>query len=201
MNPDKASRGIWSWDIVKFVVLISCILFTGVFLLYGWNEDGLRHNIRWTARISFVLFCMAFSASSVHWYVRNSLSWWLRMNRKFIGVSFAIIHLIHLVTILLLQYFFHPVFESAAITSIVGGGGAYLLIILMLVTSFERFAKYLSNKHWKYLHTTGGYWIWIVFLSTYLKRVDEPIHWLYVLILFFVLGFRILFFFKNDSSN
>lgn len=191
MKNDNHSRGVWSWDIVKYVIGLSLLFFAFLFMFYGWNEAAVRQNIRWTARISFVLFCIAFSASAIHESVKNSLSWWLFMNRKFFGVSFAIIHLVHLGAILMLQYYFHPVFDNAATISILGGGGAYLFIVLMLVTSFERFAKFLSKKQWKLLHTIGGYWIWIVFLSTYLKRVDESFHWIYVIILGLMLYLRL----------
>ena len=55
------------------------------------------------------------------------------MNRKFIGVTFAIIHLIHLGLLVLLQVKFHPVFELAAFSSLLAGGGAYIFAGLMFI--------------------------------------------------------------------
>lgn len=167
----------------------SLTLFLVLFLFFGFTEEGLRHNIRWSARISFVLFCLAFGASALR---PNSFSWWLRMNRKYLGISFAIVHLLHLGLLIALQYFFHPVFQLAKSSSLLGGGIAYVFLTLMLLTSFDHFAKYLSKKQWKMLHTWGGYWIWAIFMSTYYKRaVTEPWHWIFVVILMAVLFLRI----------
>ena len=116
------------------------------------------------------------------------------MNRKYFGISFAINHLIHLGFLVVLQQVFHPVFELAATTSLLAGGMAYFFVVTMLLTSFESFAKYLSRKNWKLLHTIGGYWIWVIFLSTYAKKVQNVgVMFLpFVLILIAVLIIRLL---------
>ncbi len=201
-SPQSNSRGIWATDLVIWLITGSIIFFGIIVMLFGYGEEGLRHLIRWSARISFTLFCLAFSASMIHEYFKNSQSWWLRMNRKYIGISFAIIHLIHLVFILLLQSFFHPVFNLAAKSSIIGGSIAYFFVVSMLLTSFDSFARYLNPVYWKWLHTIGGYWIWTIFLTTYLKRADtEPIHWIPVGILIAIIIFRIKKLFRNILSR
>ena len=63
---------------------------------------------------------------------------------------------------------------------------------LMFLTSFEKFASYLSKQQWKWLHLIGGSWIWIVFMSTYFKRaLTEPLHWIYIGIVLAVMGLRV----------
>ena len=201
MNSDVNSRGIWAWDVVKYVVGLSILIFCVLFFSYGWTEEAVMQNMRWSARISFTLFCLSFASSAIHHWTKNSLSWWLRMNRRYLGISFAIIHIIHLGFVILLQINFHPVFNMAACTSIMGGGIAYLFVVFMLATSFERFAQYLNPKQWKTLHTLGGYWILAIFMSTYLKRVDEPVHWLFVIILVIVLGLRASYLLRSKFVN
>lgn len=164
-------RGIWAWDIVKIITLFSILLFLSIFHLKGFNEESNRIVIRLTARISGILFCLAFGASAFHSWSKNSFSWWIFMNRKFWGISFAIMHLVHLAFLVLLQQYFHPVFEQAATTSLLSGGLAYLFLVLMLLTSFPSFAKKISKQNWKILHSYGGYWIWLIFIISYLKRV------------------------------
>ena len=93
------------------------------------------------------------------------------MNRKFWGISFAILHLVHLAFLVLLQQYFHPVFEKAATTSLMAGGLVYLFLVLMLLTSFPFFAEKITTKSWKILHTAGGYWIWLIFMISDVKRV------------------------------
>ncbi len=193
MANHQVSRGLWDWDVVKLALGLPILLYLSFFLFFGFTEDGTRAAIAWSAKISFVLFCLAFAASAAHLRIRNSLSFWWLMNRKYFGISFAINHLLHLSFLVILQQVFHPVFDLAAGTSLVAGGLAYLFIVLMLLTSFEAFSKYLSQRNWKLLHTIGGYWIWLIFMSTYFKKVmNVGVAFLpFVLILIFVLLLRI----------
>ncbi len=165
------SNGLWHWRIVQLTVGLSVLCFAAFYLLGGFTEESTRQCIRLSAKVSVVLFSMAFAASAVQGLLRNSLTFWWRMNRKYLGISFAIVHLLHLAFLVLLQQCFHPVFTLAKTTSLFAGGMAYLFVVLMLLTSFERFSKYLSKKSWKLLHTVGGWWIWAIFASSYFKRV------------------------------
>ncbi len=187
------SKGIWDWEVVKLAVGLPILLYAAFFFFIGFNEAGTRAAIAWSAKISFVLFCLAFAASAAHLRIRNFLSFWWLMNRKYLGISFAINHLLHLAFLVVLQQVFHPVFDLAASTSLMAGGLAYLFVVLMLLTSFEPFSKQLSQKNWKLLHTIGGYWIWIIFMSTYFKKVKNVgVEFLpFVLILILILLLRI----------
>ena len=173
------SRGIWAWQLVQLFMGISLLVYSVIFFKSGLYEESTRQAIRLSARISVVLFCIAFVASAFHQWAKNSFSWWVFMNRKFFGISFAFNHLIHLFFLFILQKEFHPVFDLAAHFSLFAGGMAYVFILLMLLTSFSFFEKMISRKNWKRLHTLGGYWIWIVFMSSYSKRVLNE-EWFYL---------------------
>ena len=165
------TKGLWAWDIVKSVLIIGLLSISVNFLLSGFHEDSTRRVIAGTARASVLLFSLAFGASAIHAALKNSFSWWLLMNRKYLGIAFAWVHFTHLLFLFILQSFFHPVFTLAARWALFAGGMAYLFITLMLLTSFDYFAKMISKKTWKYLHLIGGYWIWGVFMSSYVKKV------------------------------
>lgn len=186
------NKGIWYWDTVKWITGIGILLYITLFMILGWTEVGNRAAIQWSARISFITFCLAFGANGVHQFFKNSLSFWLLMNRKYLGISFAISHYIHLLFLGLLQVSFHPVFTKAEHLALLAGGIAYLFMTLMLLTSFDYWSSKLSRKQWKYLHTIGGYWIGGVFFSSYLKRaLTEPWYWLFVVILGLILILRL----------
>ena len=186
------SNGIWYGRLFWTILIVSMLLFGLVFIIHGNTENGVRELIRWSARISFSLFCVAFSASSLHKHVTSSFSWYLLMNRKFLGMAFAVIHLLHLAFIFWLQMKFHPVFELAVTSSLIGGGIAYFFVCIMLITSFEKPKAWISSSSWKWIHTIGGYWIWSIFMTTYWKRTDsESIHWIPVLILLSVIAIRV----------
>ena len=144
-----------------------CYIFWWFAIFNGFTEESTREAIRWTARISVVLFSLAFAASGLHRQFHNPFTFWLLTNRKYLGISFAIMHLVHLCYLGLLQFNFHPVFEKAKTISLIGGGLAYFFIVMMLLTSFKIFSKYLSKRQWKLLHTIGGYWILYIFLRSY----------------------------------
>ena len=201
MASSADSNGIWEWDIVKYVSLGSLLLFTGLLFVYGYTEEGVRQNIRWTARISFTLFALAFGAAGLHYYFKNSLTWWLRMNRKYLGISFAIIHLVHLGFIIWLQLSFDPIFSQADLVSLLGGGIAYFFVVVMLLTSFESFSKHLSKLQWKRLHTIGGYWISVVFFIQYFGKTNEPVYWIFIIILLAIVFFRLNEYFKKKSTT
>ncbi len=61
----------------------------------GFEVDGVRMVIRFTARTSLVLFCLAFSAAALARLWPNASTRWLRRNRRYLGVSFAASHAIH----------------------------------------------------------------------------------------------------------
>ncbi len=189
----------WNWNLVTSIVAGSSMLFAGKLLVSGFDEESIRVLIRWTARISVVLFCLAFGASALHALLQNSTTWWVRMNRKYLGISFAIIHLIHLAVLIVLQVNFHPVFERAAPQALFAGAGAYLFIVLMLLTSFDRFADRLSKNAWKNLHLVGGFWIWGVFMTSYWRRALTEYTYLPIaLLLVVVMGLRVWKLFKTS---
>ncbi|MEZ4952167.1 MAG: hypothetical protein R2825_01165 [Saprospiraceae bacterium] len=198
-SANKQSSGLWEWKLVQVIIGLAILYFGQLFLFNDFDETTTRQAIAMSARVSVILFSLAFVASSFHYFFKNSFSWWLRMNRKYIGISFAIMHLIHLVFLIVLQQYFHPVFNIAKTISLLGGGLAYLFVVLMLLTSFPFFAKYLSPKQWSVLHTVGGYWIWYIFIRSYVRKVTFggydfiPI----VLLLITVIIFRIIYLIKK----
>lgn len=185
-------RGIWGFQLTLVLVAFVTVLCLSNTLIYGFSEATTRTSIRWTARMSAIYFSLAFAASALHSVVQQSWSWWLFMNRKFIGISFAFTHLIHLGVLVILQYQFHPVFELAKVSSLIGGGIAYAFLILMLITSFKGPRSLISNKNWTLLHTVGGYWIWFIFIKSYWKRAGTEGEYIpLVLLLAVVLFLRV----------
>jgi len=160
-----------NWSLVYWIVGCSILWFLGVALIYGFNESSVRMNIRWSARFSLINFCLAFGASAFHKIINNHPSKWLLINRKYLGVSFAIIHIVHLFFLLILSYSFHQLFTPEAIVEISLGGLAYFFTVLMLLTSFSFFSNLISSSQWNLLHRMGGYWILIVFSNSILGRI------------------------------
>ena len=195
-------RGLWEWKLVQAILLVAFLYFSQLFFFNEFNESTTRQAIAVSARVSAVLFCLAFGASSIHYFFKNAFTWWLRMNRKYIGISFAVLHLVHLGFLGILQQNFHAVFNQAKTISLLGGGLAYFFVVLMLLTSFPYFSKYLSKKQWIVLHTVGGYWIWYIFIRSYIRKLmfGEYEFIPIVVLLVAVIFLRIIYYLKKTNN-
>lgn len=160
----------------KLTVLIggSFSLFSILFFIVeGWNETTLLIILRISARVAVVLFILAFVASTLIKLENTSFTRWLIRNRKYIGISFVLVHTIHLGFIFARHLLYEPTLLTSEPVSRVGGFIAYLFILLMAVTSFDVVSKKIRAPYWQVLHTTASYYIWLVFFLAYLKRLGK----------------------------
>ena len=145
----------------------------------GWDADGIRLVIRATARTSLVLFVLAFTASAMVELLPSEATRWQRRNRRYLGVSFAVSHFIHLAAIVSLAVVDRVLFwKLTNLGTIVLAGAAYLFIVAMAATSFDRTAAWLGPRKWRLLHLLGGWYIWISFAVAVGKRVPiDRFYW------------------------
>jgi len=157
------------------LIAVSLFAFTGE----ASTVDGIRLVIRITARTSLALFLLAFTASALVQLVPSRTTRWIRSNRRYLGVSFAVSHFIHLFAIVALVNLAPDVFwQPSAIVNIVFGGLAYVFIASMAVTSFDRTAAWLGAQRWRLLHTAGIWYVWIVFAISLGKRAPaDAFYW------------------------
>ena len=167
----STSLGRWITGSVALVGLVVAVLL--------WRapdlDTGLLWSIRWTARLAFPLFWCAWVASSLDTVFGAAWTRALLGRRRELGISFAVVHLIHLAVIGIRAV--HSQGESLAGRTWIELGGvvAYVFVVGMMATSFPAFSKLLSPSGWKRFHSLGGYWIAAVFLVSYGGRaVNDP---------------------------
>ena len=172
MNATSRQVGFRGWPLTATVSAL-LLLLAGVTLLEATSlTDGLRAVIRLTARTSLVLFLLTFSASSLARVFPGILTRWLISNRRYVGLSFAFSHAIHLAAIMALARTDYETFHRLTnIVTYVGGGLAYVFIILMVVTSFDRSAALLGRRSWRWLHVSGMWYLWMSFALNFGKRI------------------------------
>lgn len=167
----RTSRATLSgWPIVGWSTIAVVAIVLAVFALAGTGEEGVRMAIRATARTSVVLFGLAFVASSLYRLKPSAFTRWLLANRRYLGVSFASSHAIHLAAIVTLAVAFGQ--KLPALIVVVGGFG-YLLIAAMTATSFDRTAKWLGPRNWARLHGYGARYLWLVFFVSYMPEPGQ----------------------------
>ena len=154
----------------------------------GWNAIAIKHAIDATGRSSLILFAIAFTASSIESLWTSSFTRWSLRNRRWIGLSFAASHFIHLGLIVSMSILFpNPFLREQSLGQWLFGGLAYVFVFLMALTSTDHAQHWMGMKSWKRLHYVGSHWIWTVFLFTYLKHVKEGPLWFYLPFLVFTL--------------
>ena len=177
------------WRITTLVTFLIVVGLMFNFGLAGWEALAITDAIDATGRVSLILFSIAFTSSSVESFWPSSLSRWTLRNRRWIGLSFASSHFIHLGLIISMTVFFpDPFVREQSMAQWVFGGLAYGFVMLMALTSTNQAQHWMGMKNWKRLHFVGSHWIWTLFLLTYVKYVKEGPFWFYLPILVFTLS-------------
>lgn len=191
------------WRITGLIATLLLAFILATVQVAGFTEESVRIVIRATARCSVVLFLLAFTASSLHALWPTSATRWQSRNRRYIGVSFAVSHFTHLAALFVLGvYFPHPFVDELQTATIVGGGLAYVFITLMTLTSFAAPRRAIGERAWKMLHTIGAYYIWLIFLNSYLSRALMDSRYApYALALLLALGLRIAYWSKRRRDT
>ena len=172
------------------------------------NNESLMLWARHTARISFAYFLLSFSASSLYYFFSNALTKFIRHQRRYIGLSFALAHTIHLVA---LTSFFIVMEENPGIVVIIGGGLGYVAMYAMALTSNDNAVKKLGFKRWKQIHWFGANYIAVIFAYTYVGKLldgqpngsdyDYLTFTLMVCMIFMVFILRLIYFLKSKNSQ
>ena len=188
-----AGKRLGGWPLVGWCALVLVGLMAAILAVDGIDEPGLRAAVRTSAQTSFVLFTAAFSASALCAAWPRPLTRWMLRNRRYLGVSFAVSHFIHLMAIVALAVRLGDRFKLDP-TTLVGGGLAYVFIAAMTATSFDRTAAWIGPRAWRRLHTTGAYYIWFIFFISYAPRAAIESLWYapFVFILLAVIGLRLV---------
>jgi sulfoxide reductase heme-binding subunit YedZ len=159
-----------------------------------FEVEGVRMVIRFTARSSLLLFCLAFSAAALARLWPNAWTRWQRRNRRYLGLSFATSHAIHAVAIVAFAKMDSAGFaEATSAASYIFGGIGYAVIIAMSATSFDRAAALLGPRAWRALHLLGGYYLWFQFMVSFGKRVPAmPLYAVFLVPLLAVMALRMI---------
>lgn len=136
----------------------------------GWNAEGAGAAARYTARFSFPIFVLAWSASAIAKLWRGGWRSVLLRRRRAIGLGFAAAHFVHLGALLIAVLVFAT---PRSLTTIYGGGFGYVMVALMALTSNDWSVRTLGPRNWKLLHTFGGIVIAGIFFVSYFGRLED----------------------------
>jgi methionine sulfoxide reductase heme-binding subunit len=182
------------WRLFAMLALTLIGLSVWIAGMRQFEVDGVRMVIRFTARTSLLLFCLAFGAGALARLWPNGWTRWQRRNRRYLGASFAASHAIHAVAIVFFAAMSPPQFRDAtSMASFIFGGIGYAFIIAMTATSFDRSAEAIGPRAWRILHLAGGYYLLLQFMVSFGKRIPQmPLYALFLIPLFAVFTLRMI---------
>lgn len=191
-----SQRQIWleGWRLLAVLTLSLIALSLWIASMRLFEVEGVRMVIRFTARSSLLLFCLAFSAAALARLSPNAWTRWQHRNRRYLGLSFAASHAIHAAAIVAFARMDPAGFAQAtSAASYIFGGIGYGFIIAMSATSFDRTAALLGLRTWRILHVAGGYYLWFQFMVSFGKRVPAmPLYAAFLVPLLIVLTLRMI---------
>jgi DMSO/TMAO reductase YedYZ heme-binding membrane subunit len=191
-----AYRQTWfeGWRLFAVLALALTALCIWIAGMRGFEVEGVRMVIRFTARTSLLFFCLAFSAAALARLWPNAWTRWQRRNRRYLGVTFAASHGLHAIAIASFAIMDPAGYAAAtSASSYVFGGIGYAFIIAMTATSFDRTAQALGPRAWRALHLTSGYYLLFQFTVSFGKRVpDMPLYALFLIPLVAVFVLRMV---------
>lgn len=179
------------WRVFWLLAGLETALFAAGLAGFGGDEAGLRALVRFTVRVSFLVFAVVYAAAPLRRLYTAPATRWLLRNRRYLGVSFAWAHGLHGLAIALLALRLGDSLEVDPTTRL-GGGLAYLLIAAMTLTSFDRTARWLGPHRWKLLHRAGLHWLWFIFALNWTASVGVSLGYLpFALITWGLLALRL----------
>jgi sulfoxide reductase heme-binding subunit YedZ len=189
-------EGYWfeGWRLLAVLTLALTALCLWIAGMRGFEVEGVRMVIRFTARTSLMFFCVAFSAAALARLWPNAWTRWQSRNRRYLGVTFAASHGLHALAIASFAVM-DPAGYAAATSaaSYIFGGIGYAFIIAMTATSFDRATQAMGPRAWRTLHLAGGYYLLFQFMVSFGKRIpDMPLYALFLIPLVAVFVLRMV---------
>jgi DMSO/TMAO reductase YedYZ heme-binding membrane subunit len=154
----KNSRLSLSGTNIVYLTFIGCALTIYLMLDSANITESSRAYLRLSGRVGMGLFFVSFGASTLHRLFNAGWSHYLIKNRRYYGISTAIVLWSHFLVILSLSVTASEWFrESAPWFILYPGSGVFILVGLMALSSNDYAVKKLGPKTWKTLHLVGGY--------------------------------------------
>jgi methionine sulfoxide reductase heme-binding subunit len=142
-----------------------------VALAFSWGgppDEMWGRAARYTVRVSFPIFLIAFSASSLLRLWPSDATRWLVRNRRGFGLAFATAHGVHATIVI---WIFVQLGELPNALTLIFGGAGFAAIAIMAATSNDWSVRTLGPRAWSRLHTVLIFYIAFVFLADYVKRL------------------------------
>ena len=130
---------------------------------------AVSHLISFSVRFAVPIIFLVVATSSLQILFPGPVPMWLLLNRKYIGLCFAVAMAWQGLFIFIMSNFFreHYFEEIFYLRDELEGSTGYIFLTAMVVTSFKFGRQYLNAKQWKLLHKTALYFLFAYPFSVY----------------------------------
>jgi len=131
----------------------------------GEISEMISFSVRWA--VPFIYLVIAISSLQI--LFPNIFTRWLMVNRKYIGLIFAVAMAWQGLFIFIMSYFYHDYYFSEVyyFRDEIEGSIGYIFLMAMVLTSFKFGSKMVSSSQWRIIHKTGVYFLWAYPFSVY----------------------------------
>ena len=167
----------------------SATLFGALALGFGRDAEAIRDALRFSGRLSFILFVIPFVASSLLRLRPSSVTRRLMKHRAEFGLAFVGSHVAHLGLIVWLGTQPEVTFAPSVIAF---GGFGFVVLAALGATSFPATTRALGPRRWRMLHRFGVHYIAVIFAYDWINGLTAAplLYAPFALLLVLVLALR-----------
>lgn len=131
----------------------------------GEISEMISFSVRWA--VPFIYLVIAISSLQI--LFPNTFTRWLMVNRKYIGLIFAVAMAWQGLFIFIMSYFYHDYYFSEVyyFRDEIEGSIGYIFLMAMVLTSFKFGSKMVNSSQWRIIHKAGVYFLWAYPFSVY----------------------------------
>jgi DMSO/TMAO reductase YedYZ heme-binding membrane subunit len=164
----KNNKAWFSGPTIVYATVVATAIILYLIIDASDIVDSSRTFLRVSGRIGMGLFFISFGASSLNRIFKAGWTSYLISNRRYYGISTAIVLWAHFLVILSLSFTASEWFkESAPWYILYSGTVTFTLVGLMALSSNNLAVKKMGARAWKTLHLIGGYLALASFVGEY----------------------------------
>ena len=160
--------------------------------------DHIGYMLRVTARIAFILLLLAMIARPIRQL--TGMGFELLRHRRYLGLAMAFVHTVHFGYVVA---YLQTSGEPLEMVTLIFGGLAFLLTWIMAATSNNASQRALK-AWWRRIHTLGIYYVWLIFMNTFigvLLATSDPLYVAIVAVGLVAVSLRMAVFLRQRFSR
>ena len=164
------NRWINKWNLFFLISIpISAFMLIPLLSFDSITGEEISEMISFSVRWAVPFIYLVIAISSLQILFPNTFTRWLMVNRKYIGLIFAVAMAWQGLFIFIMSYFYHDYYFSEVyyFRDEIEGSIGYIFLMAMVLTSFKFGSKMVSPSQWRIIHKTGVYFLWAYPFSVY----------------------------------